>query len=191
MILGARVRPVIRICRVWRRTLAKGCWRTATSSVGRKVGQRVVEVGDPIVAGVVGAALARRAVDQIRSCVVANAWLTVCVLDKKSIFEERNGVGSVVKMIAYQRGGGVVDRAKLGGGHGRMRGAETVTGDDGVIARVIHNGIEEGTVDCVTCLISGRVKDVGDSTIWADGFELRPVDQAEGLQTVHVVLETE
>ena len=91
MILWARVRPVIRICRVWCRTLTEGCWCTATSGVGRKVGQRVVEVGDPIIAGVVRATLARRAVDQIRSYVVANAWLTVCVLDKKSIFEERTG----------------------------------------------------------------------------------------------------
>ena len=56
---------------------------------------------------------------------------------------------------------------------------------------MVYNRVEEGGVDRVTCLVSGRVKEVGDSTIWADGFELRPVDHAKGLQTVHIVLETE
>ena len=69
-----------------------------------------------------------------------------------------------------------------------LRGADTVTGDDGVEVRVIYNRVEEGGV---TCLVSGREKDVGDSTIRADGFELRPVDHAKGLQTVHILLETE
>ena len=72
-----------------------------------------------------------------------------------------------------------------------MRSAETVTSDDGVIARIKRNGIEESCVDRVTCLVSGRMKYVGNSTIWADGFELRPVHHARGLQTVHIVLETE
>ena len=72
-----------------------------------------------------------------------------------------------------------------------MRSAKAVTSDDGVIARVIYNRIEEGSVDRVTCLISGRMKYVGNCTIWADGFELRPIYHASGLQAVHIVLETE
>ena len=144
---------------------------------------------DPVVAGVVGAALARRAVDQIGSCVVANARLTVCILVQKSIFESERG--RISKDSAYQRGGGVVNCAKLGSGHSGMRGAKTVTSDDGVVARVIHNSIEESSVDRVTCLVSGRMKYVGNSTVWADGFELRPVSHPKGLQTVHIVLETE
>ena len=91
MILWARVRPVVRIGWVWCRTLAERCWRTATGSVGGKVGQRIVEVGDAVVAGVFGAALARRAADQVGSCVVADAWLTVCVLEEELIFESGRG----------------------------------------------------------------------------------------------------
>ena len=91
MILWARVRPVVCACRIWCRTLAERCRRTATGGVGREVGQWVVEMGEAVVAGVIGTALVRGAVDQIGSCVVTDARLTVCILVERLIFEERTG----------------------------------------------------------------------------------------------------
>ena len=72
-----------------------------------------------------------------------------------------------------------------------MGGADTVAGDDGVVARVVYDGVDKGGVDRVSGLVSGGVKDVGDTTIRADGFELRPVDHAKGLQAADVVLKAE
>ena len=72
-----------------------------------------------------------------------------------------------------------------------MRGAETVTSDDSVVARVICNGIEEGSVDLIACLVPDRMKDVGSFTIGADGFPFLPVHHAKRLQSIHIVLETE
>lgn len=180
--------PVVRTCRVRYRPLAKRCRRTATGGIGRKVGQRVVEVGDPVIAGVVGATLARRTVDQIKRCAVADVCLTVLVLVEKLRFKSERG--PISKDRPYQRGGGLFNCAKLGGGHGGMRSAKIVTSDDGVVARMIHNGIKESSVDRVKCLVSVRMKYVGNSTIWAEGFELRPVHHAKGLQAVHTVLDT-
>ena len=57
------MRPVA--CGSWVRrvTLAKRVRRVATSGVGRKVGERIIQVGDAVVAAVVGAPLAGGAVD--------------------------------------------------------------------------------------------------------------------------------
>lgn len=63
MILRARVCPVIRACWIWCWTLAKGLRCVASSSVGRKIRNGIVEVGDAVVAGVVGPTLVRGAVD--------------------------------------------------------------------------------------------------------------------------------
>ena len=78
--------PVVCAGRIRCWTLAERCRRAATSSgVGRGFGQRVVEAGDAVDAGVFGIALVRRAVvDQVARCVAADAWLTVCVLVERS-----------------------------------------------------------------------------------------------------------
>ena len=78
--------PVVCAGRIRCWTLAERCRRAANSSgVGWGFGQRVVEAGDAVGAGVVGTALARRAVGhQIARCVAADAWLTVCVLVERS-----------------------------------------------------------------------------------------------------------
>ena len=89
MILWARVRPVVCAGRIWCRTLAERFRRTATGGVGRKVGQGVVEVGEAVVAGVIGTTLVRGAVDQIGRCVVADTRLAVCILVEKLTCEER------------------------------------------------------------------------------------------------------
>lgn len=80
VVLWARVRPVTRACWVGCWTLAKRLRRVAPGSVGGEVGNGIVEVGDAVVAGVVGPTLVGGAVDQIGRCVIADAWLTIGIL---------------------------------------------------------------------------------------------------------------
>lgn len=62
MILRARVRPVVYVrgVRCW--TLAERFRRIALSGVGREVEERIVEVGDAVIAGVIRATLVGRGV---------------------------------------------------------------------------------------------------------------------------------
>ena len=80
MVLWPRGRPVVGVCCVECWTLANWCQRISTSDSERTIGDVIIEVGDAVVAAVLGATLVSGAVTYVGCCVVTDACLTICIL---------------------------------------------------------------------------------------------------------------